>query len=255
MPTQYMYPIGVGSETAITTLFGAATHWQAVAGDDGDTSYVERAGSGGVMDYLRDLFDLTTGLSGGTISGVYVFAKVKKNNYANFSAGVSIRTNATTYDGDQSFTVAGSYQTISWNWATNPFTGVAWTWAEVNALEAGVRLGGSGAGNYNRCTSVEVQVITSDFAYPTDTTTRVTNIIHRYNRGVYNLEMNLGSLSTEFTLPQIDIGSQKSYQSKEAQTSSTDELQKLLTKALNTVSAAERRAIYEKVLLLNLREY
>ncbi len=40
--------------------------------------------------------------------------------------------------------------------------------------------------------------------YPTEAITRVTNLIHRYNRagGVYTLEMNLGEVTSDFGLPQ-----------------------------------------------------
>ena len=246
MPIQYLYPIGAGSETAIPSLVGAATHWQAASGDDEDTSYVESPA--GSLTVYRDLFDLTTGLSGGTITHVVVLIRVKKNQ-APPLAGVSIRTHATTYDDSLWSTAINSYQSISYDWTVNPFTGIAWTWTEVNALEAGCRLQGS-LSYYQRCTEVYVAVYTSNYVYPTDPITRVTNIIHRYNRGIFNMEQNLGSLTTEFALPVIDSGARKSYTPKE---SLLADIQVLLSKALSSTSDAEKRALYEQILQLNIK--
>lgn len=42
------------------------------------------------------------------------------------------------------------------------------------------------------------------YSYPTEAITRVTNLIHRYNRarGVYTLEMSLGEVTSDFGLPE-----------------------------------------------------
>lgn len=39
-------------------------------------------------------------------------------------------------------------------------------------------------------------------AYPTDAITRVTSLIHRYDRGTYTLEINLGEVVSDFGLPE-----------------------------------------------------
>jgi len=152
----FMYPVGVGSETNIPNLVGAATHWEAVLVDDDDTSYVETPATGGVPATYRDLYDMTTGLSGGVISEVLVIARVKKDQ-APPLAGCSIKTHGVVYDGDLVSTAIGSYQTITTSWTTNPNTGLAWTWDEINALEAGIRLQGSKF-YYERCTQLYVEV-------------------------------------------------------------------------------------------------
>lgn len=40
-----------------------------------------------------------------------------------------------------------TWTTTSKSWANNPYTGTAWTWAEINALEAGIKFGGK-VGNF-----------------------------------------------------------------------------------------------------------
>lgn len=48
--------------------------------------------------------------------------------------------------------------------------------------------------------------------YPSDAVTRVTSIIHRYDRGVYNMELGLGDVVSDFGIPRVDTGAEKSYE-------------------------------------------
>lgn len=52
--------------------------------------------------------------------------------------------------------------------------------------------------------------------YPTESITRVTSLIHRYDRGVYNLIAGLGEVTADFGVPEIDPGKEgrKSYEPK-----------------------------------------
>lgn len=45
-------------------------------------------------------------------------------------------THSTTYK-DAFNTSSGAYQTFSYEYTTNPYTGLAWTWAEIDALQIG----------------------------------------------------------------------------------------------------------------------
>ncbi len=51
--------------------------------------------------------------------------------------------------------------------------------------------------------------------YPTDLITRVTSITHRYDRGVYNMELGLGDVTAGFGVPEVDTEVKKSYEPKE----------------------------------------
>lgn len=51
--------------------------------------------------------------------------------------------------------------------------------------------------------------------FPSDATTRITSIIHRYNRGVYNTELLLGDVISDFGVPSVDREIAKSYEPKE----------------------------------------
>ena len=81
------------------------------------------------------------------------------------SAYVHIKTNGVEYNGTEE-TVTTSYATYSYQWNTNPQTGSAWTWDEIDALQIGVGLrqatgAGAPAWRYTRCTQVYADVVFS----------------------------------------------------------------------------------------------
>lgn len=49
--------------------------------------------------------------------------------------------------------------------------------------------------------------------FPSDPTTRVTSIIHRYDRGLYNIELGLGDVISDFGIPEVDSAIKRSYES------------------------------------------
>ena len=145
--TETLAPDGVGNETAIPNLFGAATHWQANLTNDGNTSYVQQVAA----PWARDLFTTTdTAIGAGWIIDVTVYMVTSEFGADGGLGKTSIRTNGTTYDGaETALTVA--YTTDSTTYITNPQTGNSWTWAEVDAMEIGVSLSDA---NQSRCTQV-----------------------------------------------------------------------------------------------------
>jgi len=94
----------------------------------------------------------------GTINSVTVYVRSKSTLFLDtHAAEVVIRT----YDNDYSDTytlLPTSYTDISATWTTNPYTGLAWNWAEIDALEAGVKHYVQSAGGGVRTTQVYVYV-------------------------------------------------------------------------------------------------
>ncbi|MFA6306202.1 MAG: LamG-like jellyroll fold domain-containing protein [Patescibacteria group bacterium] len=135
--TETLRPNGAGSETAITNQFPASgEHWDKIdeTTADDDSTYVMTGGS-----WQRDLYALPNHASSGRINYVKIYARLKNNLGSASNGKISIRTNGTAYD-SSAYPLTTSWANYSNTWATNPQTGKVWTWAEIDALEAGVSL-------------------------------------------------------------------------------------------------------------------
>lgn len=138
--TTTIYPSAAGSETSISSVVGAATHWQAVS-DSNDASYVTTASA----SYQRDLFpfgDMTANVS--SVVSVEVFTRVRALNVGTIETKPSIRINGTSYDGTEVSTGLVGWTLLSQVYTTSPATGQAWTQDEINNAEFGVSMKQSG---------------------------------------------------------------------------------------------------------------
>jgi len=115
-------------------------HWKNVdeLETDEDTAYVYGAASG----YQEDLYNLPNHSVGlGRIEKINVWARLKAGIGAieQKSAKIEIKTGALTQVRDE-FEVTHDWTDYKETWTTNPDTGNPWTWAEIDALQIGVRL-------------------------------------------------------------------------------------------------------------------
>ena len=128
---------------------------------DSDSTYIESASTyHGAGDWITFALPAHS-VGSGTINKMTVFIICR--GIANGGAGQyydsfeHIYTHSTHYgatsNGQRTNT---TYESTSFEWATNPNTGLAWTWAEIDALEIGFNLGG--AAWLGRCTQVYAEV-------------------------------------------------------------------------------------------------
>jgi len=159
-------PTAAGDETDISEQEPTSDqHWDKVDEEisDGDTTYVATDTAGWQED-LYNILDHSTLTAAGTIHYVRVYTVVSATGTPDqTSAYVHIKTNGVEDNGTE-VTVTTDYATYSYQWNTNPQTGYAWTWAEIDALQIGVGLrqattGGPAAKRYTRCTQVYAQVV------------------------------------------------------------------------------------------------
>jgi len=148
--SETLAPNGAGSETNINTLFGAATHWQACLTDDGDTSYVAQTTGA----FMRDLYACTnTGIGAGIITSVEIHVVVKETGI-NAEFATAVKTNGVVHEGAETELPAG-YTDYDTTYFDNPETTVPWTWADIDAMEIGLKIRGDiGGGSHGRCTRV-----------------------------------------------------------------------------------------------------
>ncbi len=97
----------------------------------------------------------------GTINSVTVYARARayySGACDNMSMQIALRTDSTTYYGDMITLVGnGGWSDYSASWTLNPDTDQPWTWPEIDALQAGVKLYDDGDG-YPQCTQVYAEV-------------------------------------------------------------------------------------------------
>jgi len=140
---EVLRPNGAGSETSITYQYpDSGSHWDKVDEEIPDDSTYVNAGYSDT--WQRDLYALPAHTGSGTINSVTVYARLKSDATGNYGK-ISIRTNGVTYD-TSAYALNSSWATKSNEWTTNPQTGAAWTWDEIDALEAGISLYGESGG-------------------------------------------------------------------------------------------------------------
>jgi len=165
-------PNAAGYLTDVLYVYPSDTaHYSACSSSDGDTSYVFcKAGN-----WQTDLYNLPDPGLTGTINSVTVYIEARSiGTPTRTSARTAIRTHSTNYFGTE-VTLTTSYATYSTTYSTNPYyvTPTAWTWTEVNDLQAGVSLTKSNPSNdSSQCTHVWV-VVDYTVSNPVPTTTSI----------------------------------------------------------------------------------
>jgi hypothetical protein len=157
MATEILRPNAAGDETAITAQYPSSTaHWDKVdeAVADDDATYV----SNSTTTYRRDLYNLPThSVGSGVINSIRIVFAVKCVTGSGWYAKPSQKSGTTVSDGDIQNGEHTDYYECSQTYTTNPATGNAYTWDEIDSLQIGVVIKGERQdGCY--CTQVYVEV-------------------------------------------------------------------------------------------------
>ena len=159
MATETLRPNAAGDVTSICCETpNGEVHWTLVdeeTPDDG-TTVVRNYSETGTLDSY-DLYNLPAHSGSGTINKITVYMRVN-NYYGTDYAYTKIKTHSTIYEGDQETIASGTFANFSHQWTTNPYTGEAWTWDEIDALQIGVRLQTTATYHSCRCTQLYVEV-------------------------------------------------------------------------------------------------
>jgi len=134
-------PNGAGSQTDIPLQYpDEGEHWDKVDEEvpDHEDTYVRN----GTTEYKRDLYSFVSSAGTGTIDKVSVYLYDCWSPYPTNPTYIkaSIRTYDTTYDGTAKQLNPGCRMSWFEDWDTNPSTGNAWTWEEIDDLEAGLNI-------------------------------------------------------------------------------------------------------------------
>jgi len=159
--SEKLYPDAAGDLTGIANQTpSSGAHWDKVddVTTDNWTTYVSSTGG----SYQTDLYDLTDHPADPSgvvtdIASITLYYTVADTGSSSVRVTPVIKTYGTPYSGTESSLSGSTFTTKSYKWAVNPLTLKTWTWDEVNGLQAGVSLRGSGS-SQAACTQVYVAV-------------------------------------------------------------------------------------------------
>lgn len=114
------------------SVFGAAANWDAV--NERVLTETEYVFSSTMTE--RDLYTMDPNVTAQNILGVQVVGAHRQDDSTQLKSKLSLKTGGTIYDGVDHY-LAQNYHYYRDMWDLNPNTGVGWTAAELNALQAG----------------------------------------------------------------------------------------------------------------------
>ncbi len=165
MASEILRPSAAGDLTQIDDQYPATgEHWDKVddvTPDDDDTKVYNSTFPSNTT--RTDLYTIqNSSIGAGTITKIRIYARWKRSGGYAYAIDFwhKLKTHDTVYTGPR-FDYLGDYVYDYWEITTNPFTGGAWTWGEINALQAGITLQywkGIGVSSTGHCTQVYVQV-------------------------------------------------------------------------------------------------
>lgn len=163
---------GDTTQTFIGGTSPAATHWESVCEviPDEEVTYIYIT-----IGFYYAEFNLpnhTTEID--TIVSVKVVIRCRyEEEGKSGSAGCRIKTGGVGYNKSPNGGLSANYVNYSYEWTTNPRTGLPWTWDDIDALQAGVYLSATTPVNWPRCTQLYVEV---EYGAPTVSTQATTDI-------------------------------------------------------------------------------
>ena len=147
--TTTLRPNAIGSVEEFNSYLGAGTHWDTVNQHSG---WLWATLLSAVWE--EETYELDDTTETGTISSIIVSATVNGGD-GNSQGKILIDSNGTTEYGTAFLLPLYGGTWSSAEFTTDPDTGVAWTWAGINALQAGVALNPNGE---SLCAFSEVKV-------------------------------------------------------------------------------------------------
>jgi hypothetical protein len=159
--TETIVPIGPGDYANIPVQYPATgQHWDKVDDQPADDSatYISTSGTG---VWNGDLYEMGNFIGAGgteTIDNVTFYIRIAAGGNYYAYAMAEFKTHGQLFSGPTEQYYGPTWVTLSWQQPVNPVTGEAWTWEEINDLQAGLALKGSQSSKPALCTQVYVVV-------------------------------------------------------------------------------------------------
>jgi hypothetical protein len=183
--TTTIHPSGTGLETECNPI-GYVNNWECVK-ENNESNYVESMSTSRYYDDLYALDNHTT--ESGVISKINVFFIARKisPSWSGYTKSRVSISGVSSYGAVKSLTT--SWQTFSDEWTLNPATAAAWTWANIDALQAGVSLNQGVTMYHAQCYYFYVVVTYLQDIFPKIRTTQIYAVVnYTPTSGVCNLQ-------------------------------------------------------------------
>jgi len=179
--TEILRPNAPGDVTNIESQYpSSGAHWDKVDESTADTTtYVYSA----VGSFRSDLYNLPNHTGSGTINFVKFYYRGRCKNVGCIVCGY-LKTNNNANSTGSCIQIA-TWTTNSRQYDTNPVTGLAWTWAEIDALQIGGYIGGADDARAAQLTQAYVEIDYTLVGVPT-----VTNSIGASNVSTTSARLN-----------------------------------------------------------------
>ncbi len=114
-----------------------------------------------------DIYNFPAHWGAGTISKITVVARAKNTSTVG-ALYFSIKSGVTLYEDATPNSLTSSWAFFTKDFTINPVTSAAWTWADIDALQAGIRTTSGGGGEITSCSQFYVLVYANQIPYPTN---------------------------------------------------------------------------------------
>lgn len=160
MVTITLRPVAAGDYTEWPSQYPTSgEHWDKVAeaSPDNDTT---RIGLGSIA-YKLDLFKHEGYVTSGKISEIRLYAVCRNavggSAYSWWKGAVRLG-GATYYGTEKAYTSTFIWTSRSWTWVTNPATGLAWRWSDIQDLQFGLAARTGTNTSTAACTQIYIEI-------------------------------------------------------------------------------------------------
>lgn len=160
MVTITLRPVAAGDYTEWPSQYPASTyHWDKVdeAVSDDATTYI---GLGSIA-YKLDLFQHEGYVTSGTITELRLYAVCRNtaggSSYSWWKGALRL-DGATYYGTEKAYTSTFIWTSRDWTWTTNPATGLAWRWSDIQDLQFGLAARTGTNTSTAACTQIYIEI-------------------------------------------------------------------------------------------------
>jgi hypothetical protein len=134
-------PDAAGDETNITVQYpSSGEHWDKLDEEVADNFATHLDSKS--LDYQRDLYNLPAHTTeSGIINHIKIYFRIRSGSLTTTAyAEPSQKSGAVVTDGEEQSVYGSTWTTLSQTYTTNPATGLAYTWDEIDSLQVGISI-------------------------------------------------------------------------------------------------------------------